>query len=93
MTLLTNFDSHIIKKSRKFRIYIEANDVQAIMSIVEALECGYGAHDSQVTVPRSGLSGNVGIEVTVEIPENMTQKDVLKKLSENDNIVFAMPSI
>lgn len=93
MTLLTNFDSHIIKKSRKFRIYIEANDVQSVMAIVEQLETGYGAHDSQVTVPRSGISGYVGIEVTVQIPENMTQKDVLKKLSENDNIVFAMPSI
>jgi len=93
MTLLTNFDSHIIKKSRKFRIYIEVNDINEIMSIVDSLEKTYKAHDSQVTVPRSGISGNAGIEVTVRIPAKLTQKDVLIKLSENDHIVFAMPSI
>lgn len=93
MTLLTNFDSHIIKKSRKFRIYIEVNDINEIMSIVDSLEITYKAHDSQVTVPRSGISGNAGIEVTVRIPAKLTQKDVLMKLSENDHIVFVMPSI
>lgn len=93
MTLLTNFDSHIIKKSRKFRIYIEVNDIKEIMNIVDSLEKVYEAHDSQVTVPRSGLSGNVGIEVTVHIPGKLTQKDVLFELSKNEHIVFAMPSI
>ena len=93
MTLLTNFDSHIIKKSRKFRIYIEVNDITAIMEIVESLENVYKAHDSQVTVPRSGISGNAGIEVTVHIPGKLTQKDVLKQVSENEHIVFAMASM
>lgn len=93
MTLLTNFDSHIIKKSRKFRIYIEVDEINEIMTIVDSLEQVYKAHDAQVTVPRSGLSGNVGIEVTVHIPGKLTQKDVLKQLSENTHIVFAMPSI
>ncbi len=93
MTLLTGFDSHIIKKSRKFRIYIEVNDVNAIMSIVDSIETLYKAHDAQVTVPRSGISGNAGIEVTVRIPSKMSQKQVLAALAENNNIVYAMPSI
>jgi len=93
MTLLTGFDSHIIKKSRKFRIYIEINDINSIMEIVDILECRYKAHDAQVTVPRSGISGNAGIEVTVRIPQKMTQKQVLGDLVENQNIVYAMPSI
>lgn len=93
MTLLTNFDSHIIKKSRKFRIYIELTDVNEVMNIVDSLEKVYKAHDSQVTVPRSGISGNVGIEGTIHIPSKLSQKDVLHQLSQNENIVFAMPSI
>ncbi len=93
MTLLTGFDSHIIKKSRKFRIYIELNDVNSIMSIVDIIETKYKAHDAQVTIPRSGISGNAGIEVTVRIPAKMTQKGVLEELSQVENIVYAMPSI
>ena len=93
MTLLTNFDSHIIKKSRKFRIYIEVNDIHEIMSIVDSLEKAYKAHDSQVTVPRSGIAGNAGIEVTIDIPGELAQKEVLMEISKNENIVFAMPSI
>lgn len=93
MTVLTGFDSHIIKKSRKFRIYIEVNDVSAIMNIVDAIERLYNAHDAQVTVPRSGISGNAGIEVTVRVPSKTTQKHVLDDLAKYENIVYAMPSI
>ncbi len=93
MTLLTNFDSHIIKKSRKFRIYIEVNEINEIMNIVDSLEKVYRAHDSQVTIPRSGIAGNAGIEGTIHIPGKLTQKDVLFELSKNEHIVFAMPSI
>ena len=93
MTLLTNFDSHIIKKSRKFRIYIEVSNIDEIMSIVDSLEKAYKAHDAQVTVPRSGISGNAGIEVTIDIPGELAQKEVLMEISKNTNIVFAMPSI
>ncbi len=93
MTVLTGFDSHIIKKSKKFRIYMELNDVNAIMSIVDIIETKYKAHDAQVTVPRSGILGNAGIEVTVRIPQKYTQKKVLEELSDIENIVYAMPSI
>ena len=93
MTLLTGFDSHIIKKSKKFRIYIEVCDVNTIMTIVDVIEIEYNAHDAQVTVPRSGISGNAGIEVTLHIPSKKTQKDVLSELSKIENIVYAMPSI
>lgn len=93
MTLLTGFDSHIIKKSRKFRIYIEVSDVNSIMNIVDSIEQLYKAHDAQVTVPRSGISGNAGIEVTVRIPNKMTQKQVLEDLAKFEKIVYAMPSI
>ena len=93
MTLLTGFDSHIIKKSRKFRIYIELNDINSIMDIVDIIEKNYKAHDAQVTVPRSGISGNAGIEVTLHIPHNMTHREVLDTLTQNEHIVYAMPSI
>lgn len=93
MTLLANFDSHVIKKSRKFRIYLEIDNINSIMTIVDALENEYKAHDAQVTVPRSGISGNVGIEVTVRVPATVSQKQVLSHLSSMDNIIFAMPSI
>ena len=93
MTLLTGFDSHIIKKSRKFRIYIEVSDVNSIMRVVDTIESLFNAHDAQVTVPRSGISGNAGIEVTIHIPQSYTQKGVLEEITGIENIVYAMPSI
>lgn len=93
MTILTSFDSRVIKNRRKFRVYIELDDVSAIMQVVDSLEAIYRARDAQVTVPRSGYTGNAGIEVSIKIPTGMTQKQVLDNLSKMDNIVFAMPSI
>lgn len=93
MTLLARFDSHIIKKNRKFRIYIEVTDINRLHKTVDILRDTYGAHDVQVTVPRSGIANNVGIEVTIKIPKDKTQKDVIDKLTEAEHVVFALPSI
>lgn len=93
MTLFAQFDSHIIKKNRKLRLYVELNDVNQINTMIDIFNNGYGAHDTQVTAPRSGIAGNVGIEVSIITPDGVTQVDVLERLRKREFVVFAIHSI
>ena len=93
MTLLSKFDAHVIERSKKFRVYIEVGDVTRINALIEELENEYNAKDLQVTVPRSGIANNAGIEATVKINKSLSQETVLKNLIESDDILFALPSI
>ena len=93
MTLLSKFDAHVIERSKKFRVYIEIGDVTRINALIEKLESEYNARDLLVTVPRSGVANNAGIEATVKISKNLSQETVLKSLIESDDILFALPSI
>lgn len=93
MSLLTKFDANIIKKSKKLRVYIEINDVNKMNTVVDELISHYSGSGIQVTVPRSGISGNAGIEATLEVNDESSGKEVIAKLSEFENIVYALPSI
>lgn len=93
MSLLTKFDANIIKKSQKLRVYIEINDVNKMNRVVDKLVTEYDGGGIQVTVPRSGVSGNAGIEATLIVKNELSGKEVINKLSEDDYIVFALPSI
>ena len=93
MTLFAHFDSHIIKKNRKLRVYVELNDVNRVREMIDLFKAGYGALDAQVTPPRSSVSGNVGIEVSITTPDDITHQQVLEGLNEMDYVVFAIHSI
>lgn len=93
MTLLSKFDAQVIERSSKFRVYIETGDVTRINALIDMLETKYNAKDLQVTVPRSGISNNAGIEATVKTNKNISQDSVLKDLIESEDILFALPSI
>ena len=93
MTLLSKFDALVIERSKKFRVYIEIGDVTRINALIEKLESEYNARDLLVTVPRSGVANNAGIEATVKMSKNLSQETVLKNLIESDDILFALPSI
>lgn len=93
MTILSKFDSHVIERSRKFRVYIETGDINRINELIAMLKRDYHARDLQVTTPRSGISDNAGIEATVKISQENSQEKVLKSLTEAEDIIFALPSI
>lgn len=93
ITLFSSFDSHIIKKNRKLRIYIELDDINTISTMINMFKDEYGAHDTQVTSPRSGITGNIGIEVSIKTPQQKTQQQVLDEIEKMDNVVFVINSI
>lgn len=93
MTILSRFDARVFKKNKKFPVYIEINDVNKVSDFIHHLDTDYSASGLQVTAPRSGISTNAGIEVTVRMKDGLTHKEVLEDLTSHESVVFALPSI
>lgn len=93
--ILSKVERHINDHRSNYGVYVEINEDGVIRQFIEVLKEHYGAHDIQVTVPRSGISGNVGIEVILVIPrkEKTTLTEVIEKINETPSVVFAIESI
>jgi len=66
-----------------------------IRACIEELTSKYRAHDIQVTVPRSGVSGNVGIEASVSSHKGFkADLDSTRKYFESlPYVVYAIESL
>ena len=92
---LSKLEYHINDNRSNYGVYVEIKQDEAIRDCINYLKENYSAHDIQVTVPRSGITGNVGIEVILVIPrkEKVTLRDVLDVVNNYPSVVFAIESI
>ncbi len=93
MSIATKLDETIIRRSHKLRIYVELKNVESVNEILEMIESELNGRSAQTTAPRSGISGNCGIEATISAKNEYNGKEILKKLNDNENIVYALSSI
>ena len=86
---------HLInKKYSRFGIYVEIKSDEYVRETVTLLEKSYKVSDIQVTAPRSGTTGNVGIEANIRNSDFKTSPTkVASELEENDFVIFALESI
>ncbi|MBQ2737895.1 MAG: MgtC/SapB family protein [Clostridia bacterium] len=100
VTVITVMLLHKIERTvndhhSSFGVYMELKGDASVRGCVELLKEKYRAHDIQVTLPRSGTSGNVGIEASIS--SSRTQKveldETLVYLDTLDYVVFAIESI
>ena len=86
---------HLInKKYSRFGIYVEIKSDEYVRQTVTLLEKSYKVSDIQVTAPRSGTTGNVGIEANIRNSDFKTSPTkVSHELEENDFVIFALESI
>ena len=86
---------HLInKKYSRFGIYVEIKSDKYVREAVNLLESNYNVGDIQVTAPRSGTTGNVGIEANIRNSDFKTSpRKVSLELEENDFVIFALESI
>ena len=100
VTVITVMLLHKIERTvndhhSSFGVYMELKGDASVRECVEVLKEKYRAHDIQVTLPRSGTSGNVGIEASIS--SSRTQKveldETLAYLDTLDYVVFAIESI
>ena len=94
VTIIHKVEYTFNKRHRRFGMYVEINSDKFIRQAIDTLESLYKVTDVQVTAPRSGISGNVGIEANVHNHDLSTNpKEISQKLEEIDYVVFALESI
>lgn len=93
--ILSKVERLINDNRSNFGVYVEIRQDEAVRECIDELKAKYGAHDIQVTVPRSGISGNVGIEVILVIPkkDKVSLKEVVARINEYPSVVYAIESI
>lgn len=82
------------RKNTRFGMYVEICSDRAVSTTVAFLKDNFKAMDIQVTTPRSGTVGNVGIEANIVNSDLATSPETIAKmLEERDEVVFALESI
>lgn len=95
--VLNKIEYYINEHRTSFGVYIEIDTDADIKACLKFLKETYEAHDVQVTVPRSGVAGNVGIELSI-VTDKKTKirtslKEVIASLEEKDYVIFAIESL
>ena len=95
VTLMHRFEYSVTRRHVRFGMYAEIKSADCVRSTVEYIKKNYRSTDIQVTPPRSGTSGFVGIEVNIHpAPKQpLTPAIVAADLEKLEDVVFALESI
>lgn len=94
ITLIGKVEGKLNKKYSRFGIYVEIDSDKNVRKAVDFIKSNLTVSDIQVTSPRSGTTGNVGIEANVHNQNMATSPDdVAILLEEQEYVVFALESI
>ena len=94
ITVIHKLEYTINKRYRRFGIYVEICGDKNVRDTINKITSLYKTTDVQVTSPRSGTVGNVGIEANVHNKHaDLTPDIVSEELEKLDNVIFAIESI
>ena len=96
IVVLHRIERVINDRHSSFGIYTEISSDKQVRECINYLTEKFSARDIQVTAPRSGITGNVGIESSIcPTVKNYTLKikDVTEKLEMLEYVVFSIESI
>ena len=94
VSIVHRLEYTINKKHRRFGIYVEIKSDSEVRKTIDFLLTSFKVTDVQVTAPRSGTSGNVGIEANVLNSDLSTSPEAVSKVLEaEEQVVFAIESI
>ncbi len=94
VTVLQKFEHHINKHHTSFGVYIEIRTDADIRPCLDYLSANFRASDVQVTKPRSGIEGHVGIEASMHTSTStMTINEIEYQLETLDYVVYAIESV
>ncbi len=94
ITIISRLESRINRKYSRFGMYVEITSDKYVRDTIDFLNEHWHVGDIQITSPRSGTSGNVGIEANI-FNQNFstTPDDISKTLEKEEYVVFALESI
>ena len=94
MTIMHRIEYKITRRNTRFGIYVEIRGDEGIRRVIKHLEDNYRVTDIQVTSPRTGLTGNVGIEANVHaFDSKISPATLTADLETQEDVVFAIESI
>ena len=94
VTILHTIEYKLGKHQRRYGLYVEINSDKKIRTLIDILEEKYSASGIQVTLPRSGTSGNVGIEANIEnLKKELPPAKITKEIEALDYVIIAIESI
>ena len=93
--VLNKIERRINEHHSLFGLYVEINSDKYVKECISFLKTTYKAHDVQVTLPRSGVSGNVGIEASILAAHKnyVVPSTVIETFENFDYVVFATESL
>ena len=89
-TLVSKLEIAMNSRRQRLFVYLELDGIDAVKPIISTLPELVGAVEIQVTPPRSGTTGNVGVEALVRLPKKVSVSKKLKKLESLDHVLFAL---
>ena len=89
-TLVSNLERAMNSRRQRLFVYLELDGIDAVKPIISTLPEMVGAVEIQVTPPRSGVSGNVGVEALIRLPKKVSVEKKLRKLEALDHVLFAL---
>ena len=93
VTFLHKLEYKFIKRYRRFGIYVEITSDKLVRATIDTLCASFDVTDVQITVPRSGTTGNVGIEMNVHTKKSDTPETVSREIEKLEQVIFAIESI
>lgn len=95
VTVMHRFEYRVTKRHSRFGMYVEISSAEKVRPIIDYLRENYNAIDMQITPPRSGTAGYVGIEMNIlTSPKKPSTPEVVSKdLESLDDVIFALESI
>ena len=94
VTIFWRVEYMLNKKYRRFGIYVEISSDKEVRRTIDFIQSRFRVSDIQVTAPRSGREGNVGIEANVHNSDLSTSPgEVSKVLEQEEYIIFALESL
>ncbi len=94
VTVFYKIESKVSNRQINFGIYVEIKGAENVRPAVDHITNTYLAEAIQVTAPRSGTAGNVGIEASINTPKNhLTCIQMSTELEKLEFVVFAIESL
>ncbi|MBQ7364989.1 MAG: MgtC/SapB family protein [Clostridia bacterium] len=91
VSILQKIENHLYSKPSHDFLYIEINSDCAVSELLSLLHTTYQASELNVTPPRSGKNGNVGIEGIVPIEKlKLSMDEVVTALKSLECVVFIL---
>ena len=95
VTILHKIEYRVFRKYTRFGIYMEIVSDRHIKEAIRFMENSFTVTDIQVTPPRSGTAGNVGIEANIhsEKSKKLSPEIVSEVLESQEYVVYSLESI